>query len=294
MAASPGTTQVGFVGLGNIGRPMALALVKGGWDVTVLDRSADKAGSLREAGATVAEGPADLAGCQVLVLAVPDDAAVESVLEGPDGWFERGGEGRTVVIHSTVMPETAARLAEVAQQHGVGLLDAPVSGGAARAEAGDLTIMVGGDEAVLEEVRPLLDTEGSQVLLVGAPGAGAATKLANQLMMLSALAGVHEALELAAAHGVAEEAVFEVTASSTGDSWVARNWGFFDTTAAAYDEGGTPKSERPWSKDLFEVVAAARAVDVRVPVAGLLAQVLADRVEAHAAAHQERRAGGAQ
>jgi hypothetical protein len=82
---------------------------------------------------------------------------------------------------------------------------------------------------------------------------------------------------------VSAEQVLTAVATSTGDSWVARNWGFFDRVAADYDRGGTPPRERPWSKDLFEVVAAARAVDVRVPVAGLLAQVLADRVEAHAA-----------
>jgi 3-hydroxyisobutyrate dehydrogenase len=218
------------------------------------------------------------------VLAVSDDAAVESVLEGPDGWLEQPGEGRTVIVHSTVLPETAARLAAVCADRGVGLLDAPVSGGADRALQGDLTIMVGGDAEVFEQVRPLLDSEGSQVVLLGPAGAGAATKLANQLMMLSALAGVHEALDLASAHGVAAEKVFQVVASSTGDSWVARHWGFFDRTSADYDAAGTPPSERPWSKDLFEVVAAARAADLRVPVAGLLAQTLADRVEAHAAA----------
>jgi 3-hydroxyisobutyrate dehydrogenase len=166
---------------------------------------------------------------------------------------------------------------------GVGLLDAPVSGGAERAERGDLTIMVGGEEDVLERVRLLLEAEGSRIRHVGPAGAGAATKLANQLMMLSALAGAHEALELAAAHGVSEESVLDVVSSCTGDSWVTRNWDFFDRTSAAYDAGGTAKKDRPWSKDLFEVLQAARAADIRVPVAGLLSQVLADRVEAHAA-----------
>src|SRR5829696_3364837 len=283
MAASPGTTAVGFVGLGNIGKPMVQALLNAGWDVAVLDRVPDRAHELSDAGASVAKSPADLADCEILVLAVPDDAAVESVLEGPDGWLEQSEEG------STVLPETAARLWQVCADRGVGLLDAPVSGGADRAEKGDLTIMIGGDPKVVERVRPLLDSEGSQVLVVGAAGAGAATKLANQLMMLSALAGAHEALDLAAAHGVAAEKVFEVVASSTGDSWVSRNWGFFNRTSAAYDAAGTPPSERPWSKDLFEVVAAARAADLRVPVAGLLAQTLADRVEAHAAAARDGR-----
>ena len=283
MAASPDSSRIGFAGLGNIGRPMAEALLRGGWSLTVLDTAADKARALEGDGARVAGSAADLADCDTLVLVVPDDAAVESILEGPDGWLGSGGDGRTVVVHSTIMPETAARLAEVAAERDVAFLDAPVSGGADRAAAGDLTIMVGGDADALEAARPLLDTMGSQVLHVGPAGAGAATKLANQLMMLSALAGAMEALELAAAYGVAEEKVLESVASSTGDSWVTRNWGFFDRIVEAYDAGGTPRRERPWSKDLFEVVAAARAVDLRVPVAGLLAQTLADRVEAHAA-----------
>ncbi len=284
MAASPETAEVGFVGVGNIGGPMVHALLDGGWRVTVLDRVRQRAEELADAGARLADSAADLADCDILVLAVPDDAAVGSVLEGPDGWLNHRGDDRTVVVHSTVLPETAARLSEVCAKQGVGLLDAPVSGGADRAAKGDLTIMVGGESDVLQRVRPLLDCEGSQVVHVGPAGAGAATKLANQLMMLSALAGAHEALDLATAHGVEPEKVFEVVASSTGDSWVARNWGFFDRTSAAYDAAGTPPSERPWSKDLFEVVAAARAADLRVPVAGLLAQTLADRVEAHAAA----------
>ena len=125
----------------------------------------------------------------------------------------------------------------------------------------DLVRGSGGEEKVLERVRPLLETEGSRIRHVGPAGAGAATKLANQLMMLSALAGAHEALELASAHGVSEESVLDVVESCTGESWVTRNWDFFDRTSAAYDAGGTLPKDRPWSKDLFEVVQAARAAD---------------------------------
>ncbi|GAB7191469.1 hypothetical protein NUM3379_21770 [Kineococcus sp. NUM-3379] len=287
---SPPGTAVGFAGLGNLGRPMVLALLRAGWSVTVLDRDPARAAALTGSGAQVASGPGDLTACDVLLLAVPDDAAVTAVLGGPDGWLAGAGPGRTVVVHSTVLPETAARLAQEAAGHGVAFLDAPVSGGADRAEKGDLTVMVGAAAADLERARPLLDALAGQVVHVGPPGAGAATKLANQLMMLTALAGAHEALDLAAAYGVAARDVLDVVDTGTGGSWVSRNWGFFDRTAAAYDAAGTPPRERPWSKDLFEVVAAARAADVRVPVAGLLAQVLAERVEASAAA--ARAAGG--
>lgn len=288
MAASPDTSRIAFVGLGNIGSPMAHALRGAGWNLTVHDRSAEATEPFAQAGVQVASSAAELAACDVLVLVVPDDRAVEELLEGTGGdpgWWdhEHGGSGRrVVVVHSTIMPATAARLAEGAAERGIAFLDAPVSGGAARAEAGDLTMMVGGTEEDIEAARPLLDALASTVLHVGAAGAGAATKLANQLMMLAALAGAEEALELAAAHGVDEATVLQAVGTSTGDSWVTRNWGFFDRTAHAYDRSGTPRSERPWSKDLFEVVAAARAVDVRVPVAGVLAQTLADRVEARA------------
>ena len=284
MAMSPENSKVGFVGLGNLGLPMAHALIDAGWSLTVLDRSASKADSCVEAGARRAESISDLVDVDVLVLVVSDDAAVESLLVGPDGFLENGRNGRTVIVHSTLLPETAERLDRLAGEHGVGLLDAPVSGGAARAREGGLTIMVGGDATVLEDARPILDAVGSTILPVGKAGAGAATKLANQLMMLSALAGAHEALELAAAYGVSAETVLESVSTSTGNSWVASHWGFFDETSRAYDEGDTPLRERPWSKDLFEVVAAARAADVRVPLASLLSQTLADRVEAHAAA----------
>jgi|1185.fasta_scaffold70622_2 3-hydroxyisobutyrate dehydrogenase len=283
MAASPGSTPVAFAGLGNIGRPMALALIRAGWSLTVYDPVSEKAAGFADEGASVASSPEELSSCEILVLAVPDDAAVESLLEGAQGWLGHDGADRTVIVHSTVLPATASRLAEAASDGGVGLLDAPVSGGADRAERGDLTIIVGGDEKVLERVRPLLETEGSRIRHVGPAGAGAATKLANQLMMLAGLAGAHEALELAAAHGVSEESVLDVVESCTGDSWVTRNWDFFDRTSAAYDAGGTARKDRPWSKDLFEVVQAARAADVRAPVAALLSQILADRVEAHAA-----------
>ncbi len=270
--------RIGFVGLGNIGQPMARALLRAGWDVAVLDAAPEKAEPCVAEGARAVTRPEDLAGCPVVALAVPDDDAVEGVLCG-SGLLAALADDAIVVVHSTILPATARRLAEVAGERAIGLLDAPVSGGAERALAGELTVMVGGDAEVLERARPVLEAVGSDVRHVGPSGAGCAVKLANQLMMLSALAGAHEALDLARAYDVDERVVLDAVATSTGDSWVARNWGFFDDVARAYDEGGTPVRERPWSKDLWDVVAAARAADVAVPVAGVLAQLLAARVE---------------
>jgi 3-hydroxyisobutyrate dehydrogenase-like beta-hydroxyacid dehydrogenase len=272
---------VGFVGLGNIGQPMTRALLRAGLHVAVLDTAPEKAEPCVAEGARAVTRPADLADCAVVALAVPDDDAVESVL-CESGLLTALASDAIVIVHSTILPTTARRLAGLAGERGVGLLDAPVSGGAERALAGELTVMVGGEAAVVERARPLLDAVGGDVRHVGPSGTGSAVKLANQLMMLSALAGVHEALDLARAYDVDERVVLDAVATSTGDSWVTRNWGFFDDVARAYDEGGTPVRERPWSKDLWDVVAAARAADVAVPVAGVLAQLLAARVEDHA------------
>jgi 3-hydroxyisobutyrate dehydrogenase len=272
---------VGFVGLGNIGQPMTRALLRAGLQVAALDTTPEKAEPCVAEGARAVTRPVDLAGCAVVALAVPDDDAVEGVL-CESGLLTALASDAIVIVHSTILPATARRLAGVAGERGIGLLDAPVSGGAERALAGELTVMVGGEAAVVERARPLLDAVGSDVRHVGPSGAGSAVKLANQLMMLSALAGVHEALDLARAYDVDDRVVLDAVATSTGDSWVTRNWGFFDDVARAYDEGGTPVRERPWSKDLWDVVAAARDADVAVPVAGVLAQLLAARVEDHA------------
>jgi 3-hydroxyisobutyrate dehydrogenase-like beta-hydroxyacid dehydrogenase len=279
--------RVGFVGLGNIGQPMTRALLRAGFDVAVLDAVPEKAEPCVADGARAVTRPEDLADCAVVALAVPDDEAVEGVLCA-SGLIGALADEAIVIVHSTILPGTARRLAGVAEERAIGLLDAPVSGGAERALAGELTVMVGGEEAVLERARPVLEAVGSDVRHVGPSGAGSAVKLANQLMMLSALAGAHEALDLARAYDVDERVVLDAVATSTGDSWVARNWGFFDDVARAYDEGGTPVRERPWSKDLWDVVAAARAAEVAVPVAGLLAQHLAARVEDHARRSRRR------
>ena len=281
VSAIAADARIGFVGLGNLGQPMVRALLRDGWNVAVVDSAPEKAEPCVADGASAAAGPLDLAGCAAVALAVPDDAAVEEVLCG-SGLLDALAPDAVVLVHSTILPVTARRLATLARERGIDLLDAPVSGGAERALAGELTVMVGGEPTAVDHARPLLDAVGDDIRHVGPSGAGCVVKLANQLMMFSALAGVHEGLDLARAYGVDERAVLDAVASSTGDSWVVRNWGFFDDVARAYDEGGTPVRERPWSKDMWDVIAAARAADVPLPVAGVLAQVLAARVEARA------------
>lgn len=279
---SPSETTVGFAGLGNLGAPMARRLLDVGWRVTVHDVTEHKTQPFAQAGATVAGSVADVLACDVLVLAVPDDHAVESLLLGPDGYYAGDGSGRLVIVHSTILPATAQRLADVAADHGVGLIDAPVSGGADRAADGDLTLFLGAEPDTAARADRLLGSVASTVEHVGPPGAGAAVKLANQLMLFATLAGAHEALAMAGGYGVDEGAVLRAVGTSTGASWVTDHWGFFDRTAQAYTAAGTPVTDRPWSKDLLEILAAARAVGVEVPVAAVTSQTLAPAVEQHA------------
>lgn len=275
-------SPVGFIGLGNLGHGMVLNLLDSGWSLTVFDSSTRRADVLTRSGAKAASTLRDLLDCRVICLAVPDDAAVTGILLGTTGLLKLLAPGQTVIVHSTVLPETARELAHEFGKAGVAFLDAPVSGGPDRARSGDLTLMVGGTETDLTAVKILVEDMASEVFHLGPAGSGSAAKLANQLIMFSTLAGTHEALRLGAAYGVPPAKVLQAVSSSTGDSWIARNWGFFDEVAADYDRFNTPLHQRPWSKDLWEVLHAARQAEIFVPLAGLLAQVLPSVVEEHA------------
>jgi 3-hydroxyisobutyrate dehydrogenase-like beta-hydroxyacid dehydrogenase len=133
----------------------------------------------------------------------------------------------------------------------------------------------------------VLEDLAQQIFELGAVGTASATKLANQLVMFAALAGAHEALRLVRHYGVEEAAALAAFASGTADTWVGRNWGFFDEVAADYDSAGVPVSERPWSKDIWEILAAARDADLQLPITGLLSQTIAYTVETHAATIQK-------
>lgn len=281
MATKPRTTTIGLAGLGNLGLPVAHALLDDGWSLTVFDPRAQNVQSCVDAGAESVCSVDQLAAADVLVLVVPDDAAVESILLGEKGYFANSSNG-IVIVHSTILPASAQSLAEVARQYGTRFIDAPVSGGSTRARDGELTVFVGAEREDFEAAEDILRTVGSELLLTGKPGTAAATKLANQMMMFSTLAGAYEALDVAGKYGVDPETVLKGVASSTGASWVAAHWGFFEETAAAYSESGTAVNDRPWSKDLFEFITAARAAKSTVPFAGLLSQLLPDYVESHA------------
>jgi 3-hydroxyisobutyrate dehydrogenase-like beta-hydroxyacid dehydrogenase len=196
-----GTTSVGFIGLGNIGKPMALRLAGAdGIDLCVYDVAREPLVELEAAGAGVAESVAALATrSEVVCVMVRDDDQVRAVL---GGILEAAGDGLTVVIHSTVAPGTPAALADTAAGHGVRVVDAPVSGGAMGATDGTLAIMVGGSDEAFAAARPALDALGTKVVHAGPIGAGTTFKLARNLMHFVAFTAAGEAQRLAEAAGL--------------------------------------------------------------------------------------------
>lgn len=201
--------RVGFVGLGNIGKPMALRLAAAeDIELSVFDVAAEPLAELEKAGAHVADSIAALAvRVDVVCVMVRDDDQVREVLGEVLGV---AGDAQTVVIHSTVAPGTPAELADTAARHGVAVLDAPVSGGAMGAADGSLAIMVGGDAAAFERAAPALRVMGAKVVHAGEVGSGTRFKLARNLLHFVSFTAATEAQRLAEAAGLDLRALGDV------------------------------------------------------------------------------------
>ncbi|HPB44781.1 MAG TPA: NAD(P)-dependent oxidoreductase [Microthrixaceae bacterium] len=190
----------GFVGLGNIGAPMAKRLLSNPDGLAVFDLSAEATAPFAEAGATVADPLAALGeAAEVICICVRDDAQVREVV---GGLLEVARPGQAYVIHSTIRATTAEDLAEIAAAKGVYVVDAPISGGAMGAGDGRLAIMVGGTDEALEVARPVLELMGSMISHLGPVGAGTRTKLARNMMHFVSYASALEASRLAEAAGI--------------------------------------------------------------------------------------------
>ena len=202
---SPTPARIGFIGLGLMGKPMALNLRKKGFDVVVHSRSRGPVDALVAAGATAANSPAEVAqAARVVITMLPDGPDVEKVLEGANGVFGAMQKGTVVVDSSTISPAIARRLAARARELGAALLDAPVSGGEIGAIDGTLTFMVGGDAAALESVREILGAMGKpeRIVHVGESGAGQICKVCNQIVLGGTMSVVAEAIALSRKAGV--------------------------------------------------------------------------------------------
>ena len=218
--------KIGFIGLGNMGKPMAMNLARAGMDITVYDLNPDTMHDLVALGAKTASSTAEIGEkCDIVELVVMNDRQVEEVISGRgqgDGLLAGMKPGGLIIIHSTVSPVTCQRMAAACAERQVGVIDAAVSGAEARSVDGTLTLMVGGDAAQVERARPIFSIVGEEVFHMGAVGMGQAAKLCNNLMSLINMKVVEEGLALARAAGIDEDQMIEIAKVSTGDSWALR------------------------------------------------------------------------
>lgn len=213
-------TTIGVIGIGDMGRPMSANLARAGYEVAAYDVDPARAAQPGLRPCRSAEEAISSAEIVIsLVRTLPQTEEVVSAVE------RAGRAGSVLVVMSTVTPSAMARIAPRLAERGVDVLDAPVSGGTAGAEAGTLAVMVGGPAAVLERVRPVFEVLGSNIFHVGEQaGDGQALKLANQLMLCVNMLSTLEGLKLARSYGLRPEQVLPVINVSTGKSWVSDHW----------------------------------------------------------------------
>jgi 3-hydroxyisobutyrate dehydrogenase len=262
--------RIGFIGLGTMGAAMAANIARGGFPLTVWNRTPGKAGPLVALGAREARSPAEVGRTSdVVVICVSDTPDVEAVVFGPDGLAAGLAEGAVVVDCSTISPSATRAIAERLRSQGVGFLDAPVSGGSEGARDGTLTIFVGGEPNDLERARPVLERLGRTVTHVGPVGAGQITKAVNQVIIAGAYLSLAEGIVLAIRSGLDPATVVAALGGGAARSWVLENRSG-RMIANDYPLGFRVALHR---KDLGIALDLAREVGVALPVAAWCEQV---------------------
>ena len=280
--------RLGFIGLGDMGLPMAERLINSGAALSVFDLKAEPLRLGAAAGAIPRPSVAEVArNSDIVFVCVVDSDQVLDVVIGPAGllraWEARATDCPTplVVVHSTVTPSIIKSLVGPAQAVGARVLDAAVSGGRAVAAEGKLTIMVGGAERDVRRCQPFFDAMATSLFHISdEPGSGAMAKLCNNVMALCNAFATLEATKLAQAYGIQEEKLMTIASASTGDSWFVRNWGFIDRIMATHDF-----PESTMTKDLVYAVEAASEAGIDLPLVRTTIEVapalLRERLDVH-------------
>jgi 3-hydroxyisobutyrate dehydrogenase len=266
--------KISFLGLGVMGGPMAGHLAAKGHDVTVYNRTPEKAEAwVRRNGGRSAPTPAAAAeGADAVFSCVGADADLAEVTLGAHGAFAAMREGALFVDHTTVSAEIARRLAAEGVERRLLVVDAPVSGGQAGAENGTLAIMCGGTRAAMDRARPLMEAYAARIVHIGEAGAGQQTKMVNQIAIAGAIQGVAEALRFAQASGLDTDKVFEAVSAGAAGSWQMSNrW-----ATMARDEFDFGFAVNWMRKDLGLALQEARANGATLPLAALVDQFYAE------------------
>ncbi|HEY9764328.1 MAG TPA: NAD(P)-dependent oxidoreductase [Trichocoleus sp.] len=262
--------KVAFIGMGTMGAPMALNLLKAGHEVTVHNRTRDREEVVAAAGAKRAESPQEAAvEAEVVITCVSDTPDVERVILGEKGVIHGAQPGTVVIDMSTISPTATRQIAQKLAEKEIHLLDAPVSGGSEGAKQGTLSIMIGGEATVVEQVRPVLAAMGKTLTHVGPVGAGQVTKAINQIIVAGTYWAVAEGLAL----GIKAELDMDKVVQAVGDG-AAGSWGLTNRSGNminnTYPLGFRVRLHR---KDLAIALEAARELGVTMPMAAYVEQI---------------------
>ena len=212
--------RIAFIGLGNMGGPMAQNLVKAEHEVAGFDISLDAVGKLVAAGGAAAGKPGTAAEeAEVIVTMLPSGAEVREIYLEPDGIIERAIPGSLLIDSSTIDVETAREVAAAAEAKGLLMVDAPVSGGVGGAQGGTLTFMVGGSDEAFEKAKPILEAMGKTIVHAGGAGNGQAAKICNNMILGISMIAVSEAFVLAEKLGLDAQKLFDISSKSSGQCW---------------------------------------------------------------------------
>lgn len=259
--------KIGFIGLGIMGRPMSKHLLTAGYELVVHDINREAVADVVAAGAEEASSPGEAAEKSSLIITMlPDSPDVEEVALGVEGIIEGIGEGAIYVDMSTIAPSVAVDVGEAMAAKGVKCLDAPVSGGDVGAQNATLSIMVGGDEATFEEVLPVFEVMGKNVVLCGPLGSGQTVKACNQVLVAVTIAGVSEALVLGAKAGVDPIKIVQVLSGGLARCGVLENRGE-RMVNGDFDPGFRIRLHY---KDLNIIMKTGNDYQVPLPVTGIV------------------------
>jgi 3-hydroxyisobutyrate dehydrogenase len=215
---------IGFIGLGNMGAPMASNLVKAQHQVTGFDVAGKAMSALAEQGGRAAGSAPEAAAGDIVITMLPAGPQVRQVYLGPDGVIARARKGALLIDCSTIDVETARAVAAAAADAGLAMLDAPVSGGVIGAEAASLTFMVGGDAAAFARGEPILRAMGRNIIHAGPSGAGQTAKICNNMMLAVSMIGVCEGFSLAEKLGLSPQILFDICSTSTSQCWAMTSY----------------------------------------------------------------------
>jgi len=274
--------KIAFIGLGNMGGPMAMNLHKAGHTVSGFDLSAEACKKFAADGLPIAaSAAATLAGAEIVISMLPASAHVEGLYLGNDGKpgiLQDIAAGTLVIDSSTIAAASSRKVAEAAARRGIPVLDAPVSGGTGGAVAGTLTFMVGGDTADLERARPVLEKMGANIFHAGGAGAGQTAKICNNMLLGVLMIGTSEALALGVANGLDPKVLSEIMRRSSGGNWALEKYnpmpGVMETSPASKNYAGGFGTDL-MLKDLGLAQENAAAVRASTPLGGLARNIYA-------------------